>query len=139
MLVGIHLVPLGTPADPAAKTRMDKLEAQESVLTLCAARWKAEHVVANCLTAIVDAQKAAKRKNAREEIESDGDGGLEVQQGKRRRTQIDEQEQGWRKNKRRDRDDRGKGVKFETCFRVIQFVHDCRQQPRPLNNPLMHH
>ena len=82
MLVNIHLVPLGRPADPAARTKtktktyykkyflqnfrdvLDKIEAQEPLLTLCSARWKAEHIISNCLTAIVDAEKAAKKKTA---------------------------------------------------------------------------
>src|ERR1700679_145454 len=82
MLVNVHLVPLGTPADPSARTKtktktyykryylqnfkdvLDKLEAEEPLLTLCSARWKAEHIIANCLTAIVETEKAAKKKGA---------------------------------------------------------------------------
>ena len=124
MLVNIHLVPLGTPADPAArgktKTRtyykkyflqnfkdvLDKLEAQEPLLTLCAARWKAEHIVANCLTAIVDAEKAAKKKDGGDGLESN-DGVLNIQSTKRQRTNTVEEELGLRKKKKRDRGDSG--------------------------------
>ena len=96
MLVNIHLVTLGTPTDPAARVKtktktyykkyflqnfkdiLDKLETQEPLLTLCAARWKAKHVIANCLTAIVDTGKLAKKKvSAREDLEPDSDEELE--------------------------------------------------------------
>jgi hypothetical protein len=118
MLVNIHLVPLGTPADPAARAKtktksyykkyflqnfkdvMNKLEVQEPVLTLCAARWKAEHIIANCLMAIVDAEKAAKKKDtAREGLESD-DEGLDTQSAKRQQTKRAEGELESRKKKR---------------------------------------
>jgi hypothetical protein len=130
MLVNIHLVPLGTPADPAARAKtktktyykkyflqnykdvLDKLEAQEPVLTLCAARWKAEHIISNCLTAIVDTEKAAKKKDAaREGLESD-DEELDAKSAtsKRQRTKTTEGE--LRKKKRQNRGESGsKGVK----------------------------
>jgi hypothetical protein len=134
MLVNIHLVPLGTPADPAAKTKtktktyykkyflqnfkdvLDKLEAQEPVLTLCAARWKAEHIIANCLTAIVDCEKAAKKKDAAARgEESDDDGLLDAQPAKRQRT--NERELGSRKKKRRSRGESANGSKGVKIFR----------------------
>jgi hypothetical protein len=135
MLVNIHLVPLGTPADPAARAKtktktyykkyflqnfkdvLDKLEAQEPLLTLCAARWKAEHIIANCLTAIVDADKAAKKKDATTGREPEGlvesdDGGLDAQSAKRQRKNADEGAPGLKKKKRRSRGESGsKGVK----------------------------
>jgi hypothetical protein len=107
MLVNIHLAPLGTPADPAARMKtktktyykkyflpnfrdvLDKLEAQEPLLTLCAARWKAEHIVGNCLTAIVDTEKSAKKKFAAgegQETRSDDEPKeLDAQSAKRQR------------------------------------------------------
>lgn len=139
MLVNIHLVPLGSPADPAARTKtktktyykkyflqnykdvLDKLEAQEPLLTLCAARWKAEHIIANCLTAIVDTKKAAKKKDAtRGDVESDGDGLLDAQSTKRQRTNTTEGEPvGSRKKKRRSHggsaNDGSEGVKIFCC------------------------
>src|SRR6267378_376129 len=75
MLVNFHLVPLARPADPAAKTItktkmyykkyfiqnykdvLDKLETQEPLLGLCAGSWKANHIVMNCLQAIVDHER----------------------------------------------------------------------------------
>jgi hypothetical protein len=123
MLVNIHLVPLGTPADPAAraktKTRtyykkyffqnfknvLDKLEDQEPILTLCATRWKAEHIVANCLTAIVDAEKATKKKDhAGEADDSDEPEVSSVQLTKRQRTKG-ASESGSKKKKRKHHDD----------------------------------
>jgi hypothetical protein len=137
MLVNIHLVPLGTPADPAAKmmtkTRkyykkyflqnfkdvLDKLEAQEPLLALCAARWKAEHILANCLTAIVDAEKAAKKKDAGGGLESD-DGVSVAPSTKRQRKKTAEEEFGAESKKKRRRNHadsvRLKGVKGTSCM-----------------------
>ena len=137
MLVNIHLVPLGTPADPAVKmmtkTRryykkyflqnfkdvLDKLEAQEPLLTLCAARWKAEHIVANCLTAIVDAEKAAKKKDAGGGLSSD-DGVSVAPSAKHQRKKTAEEEFGAESKKRKKRNHgdsvRLKGVKATSCM-----------------------
>jgi len=151
MLVNIHLVSLGTPADPAARVKtktktyykkyflqnfkdvLDKLEAQEPLLTLCAARWKAEHIIANCLTALVDTEKAAKRKDAaREGIESD-DTGLDSQLAKRQRTETaaSQEELGLRKKKKRNHGG-SKGEKNICCD--LFFFHAC--QPTAASAPL---
>jgi len=149
MLVNIHLVSLGTPADPAARVKtktktyykkyflqnfkdvLDKLEAQEPLLTLCAARWKAEHIIANCLTALVDTEKAAKRKDAaREGIESD-DTGLDSQLAKRQRTETaaSQEELGLRKKKKRNHGG-SKGEKNICCdFFFFMLVNPPQLQP----------
>ena len=129
MLVNIHLVPLGTPADPAAKTMtktkkyykryflqnfkdvLDKLEAQEPLLALCAARWKAEHILANCLTAIVDAEKAAKKKDGGEALDHSDDEVSVVPSTKRQRKKTAEEEFGAGSKKKQKRN---KGVN-RTC------------------------
>ena len=138
MLVNIHLVPLGTPADPAAKlmtkTRryykkyflqnfkdvLDKLEAQEPLLTLCAAHWKAEHIVANCLTAIVDAEKAAKKKDTAGDLSSDDGLSTVAPSAKRQRKKTAEEELGAESKKKRKRNHgdgvRLKGVKAISCM-----------------------
>ena len=123
MLVNILLVPLGTPADPAArgktKTRtyykkyflqnykdiLDKLETQEPILALCAARWKAEHIIANCLTAIVDAEKATKKKDGRDGLESEDV--LNVQPTKCQRANAVEGKLAPRKKKKQDHGNSG--------------------------------
>jgi hypothetical protein len=151
MLVNIHLVPLGTPADPAARAKtktksyykkyflqnfkdiMDKLEAQEPVLTLCAARWKAEHIISNCLTAIVDAEKVAKKKDAaREGLESE-DEGLDTQSAKRQRTKTLEGELESRKKKRRNRGESASGSKGVKTFNF--FFRGCRGNVTSLAPP----
>lgn len=137
MLVNVHLVPLGTPADPAARTKtktktyykkyflqnfrdvLDKLEAQEPLLTLCASRWKAEHIIANCLTAIVDNAKSAKKKSVEEEGQESDDEKLDAQSAKRQRTKSGASErEGSKKKKRRNRgESSSKGVpKFCSLF-----------------------
>ena len=123
MLVAVHLVPLGNPADPAARTKtktktyykkyflqnfrdvLDKLEAQEPLLTLCAGRWKAEHIVGNCLTAIVDSAKSAKKRTVAEEGEESDDEKLDAQSAKRHRTKsgASERELGSNLKRRRKR------------------------------------
>jgi len=156
MLVNIHLVPLGTPADPAARAKtksktyykkyflpnfkdvLDKLEAQEPVLTLCAARWKAEHIVANCLTAIVDSEKATKKKDTARGDPESGDNGLpDAQAVKRQRTKQAERDLGSRKKKRRSHGGStvgSKGVKifhFDLNFSVVN-------PPQPRHQFLAH-
>jgi hypothetical protein len=89
MLVNIHLVPLARPADPAAKTMsktkmyykryflqnykdvLDKLEVEEPLLALCAGSWKADHIVMNCLQAIVDHKRNDRKRRGGEESASD--------------------------------------------------------------------
>jgi hypothetical protein len=154
MLVNIHLVPLGTPADPTARARtktrtyykkyflqnyknvLDKLEAQEPILTFCTAHWKAEHIIANCLTAIVDAEKAAKKKDAGE-VESDEPEVSSARSTKRQRPKG-ESESGSRKKKKKTcgDDSSSKGRRL-----IDFFSHNAvnNQQTRPcLNNFRMH-
>ncbi len=142
MLVNIHLVPLGTLADPTAsaktKTRtyykkylqnyknvLDKLKAQESILTFCAAHWKAKHIIANCLMAIVDTEKSTKKKDARE-VESDEPEASSARSTKRQRTKG-ESEPGSRKKKKKNcGDDGSKGR------RLIDYSHT---MPSTTNRP----
>ena len=103
MLVNFHLVPLARPADPAAKTItktkmyykkyfiqnykdvLDKLETQEPLLGLCAGSWKANHIVMNCLQAIVDHERNEKKQCGGQESASD-DEAVNEPVAKRQRT-----------------------------------------------------
>jgi len=120
MLINIHLVPLGTLAAPAAKMMMkmkkyykkyflqnfkdvlDKLEVQEPLLALCAACWKAEHILANCLTEIVDAEKAAKKKDAGGGLDSDDGESVAPSKKRQRKKQL---KRSLEQNQKRSRDE----------------------------------
>ena len=166
MLVNVHLVPLGTPADPAARAKtktktyykkyfyqnfkdvLDKLEAQEPVLTLCAGRWKAEHIIANCLTAIVDNEKAAKKKDAtRESLESDDEGldeGLDAQSAKppkrQRKKSAEREELGSKRKKTRRQNHHSesgsKGVKIFRSVLKFSVVDPPQARHQLLANPV---
>lgn len=79
LLVNTYLKTLQAPADPSAKTRsktktyyakyfpqiwsdvLEKLERQEPLVRLCAAHWKADHIIGNCLQAIIEDDRKKKR------------------------------------------------------------------------------
>ncbi|KAJ3486923.1 hypothetical protein NLJ89_g11764 [Agrocybe chaxingu] len=74
-IANAHLLSLGLPADPAAAARsktktyfqkyypqqwaeaLTGLEEREPVVGLCAANWKADHLLGNCLQAVADGDK----------------------------------------------------------------------------------
>lgn len=85
--VNTHLTSLKEPSDPAARSRtktktyyqkyypkswseaVDKLEESQPLVALCASHWKADHLIGNCLQAIVD--EAKKREGADERVEDE--------------------------------------------------------------------
>ena len=144
MLINIQLVPLGTPADPAAKMMMktkkyykkyflqnfkdvlDKLEAQEPLLALCTAHWKAEHILTNCLTAIMDVEKVAKKKNTGGGLDSsDRVSVAPSMKCQRKKTAEEEFGAESKKKQRRNHADsiRLKGVKGTCCMWCDLFTH----------------
>ncbi len=89
MLVNIYLKTLKDPTDPLAKTKtkgktyysrffpqiwndvLSKLEQNEPLLRLCAAHWKADHIIGNCLQAIVEENRKNKKKASAQSTHND--------------------------------------------------------------------
>lgn len=85
-LVNKHLTPLKEPSDLAAKNRsktksyyqkhhakpwdetVRNLEENQPLVALCASHWKADHLLGNCLQAIVDDTKKKEGNNEEEVI-----------------------------------------------------------------------
>ena len=50
---------------------LEKLEKQEPLVRLCAAHWKADHIIGNCLQAIIEDERKKKKTGA--QLTNDGD------------------------------------------------------------------
>lgn len=117
MLVNIHLATLALPSDPAAKNQpktksyykkyypqnwrdvLAKVEEQEPLVALCAAHWKADHIVGNCLRAIADAEKLARRKGGFSDDDEEISTETQPENPKKRRDNVTEESRRKKKQK----------------------------------------
>lgn len=52
---------------------LEKLEKNEPLLRLCAAHWKAEHIISNCLQAIIEGDRKERKKAGAAQPTNDSD------------------------------------------------------------------